>query len=648
MNRNFVGMFAALAILSGSAGQAVSASYPLVDTGQVKTYGNGPAEIVAPLAGQPFYGQDAQVQGARPSYRDNGDGTISDLNTGLMWIQARDPKMTWAAAFSGASSSRAGGYSDWRVPSIKELYSLIDFTGKSGATADSSIPYLDTHYFGWAAGNTAIGERVIDAQDWSATEYVGTTMSGDATIFGVNFVDGRIKGYPKYKPGSGGTVGQTMYVRYVRGNPSYGMNQYASNGDGTITDRATGLMWARPDSGAGMNWQDALAWVQTKNAARTLGYNDWRMPDAKELQSLVDYTRAPKATEVSRRGPAIDPLFDISAITDEGGGANYPFYWAGTTHLDNNGGVYVAFGQALGWVQTGATYQLLDVHGAGAQRSDPKSGNPANYPHGFGPQGDVVRIDNYVRLVRDDRSAGTANQTLSVARSGSGSGSVASTPAGIDCGATCSAGFAGGSTVSLQAAPAAGSSFSGWGGDCSGTGTCTVTMGAARSVTANFVAPSPPNGTVTEYFNAAAGHYFITAFPEEAAWLDASANPDWVRTGLTFPVKAASEPGLYPVCRFYYAAAVSHFYTPYAAECSLLKAGTAWVYEADAFFLQLPDSAGNCPTGTQVLYRLYNNGIGGSPNHRYTTSRSAWEHMKSQGWVSEGTGNAGAFACVPQ
>jgi hypothetical protein len=45
---------------------------------------------------------------------------------------------------------------------------------------------------------------------------------------------------------------------------------------------------------------------------------------------------------------------------------------------------------------------LVDVHGAGAQRSDPKAGDPKMFPHGHGPQGDVVRIKNFVRLVRDE------------------------------------------------------------------------------------------------------------------------------------------------------------------------------------------------------------------------------------------------------
>ncbi|HUJ11912.1 MAG TPA: DUF1566 domain-containing protein, partial [Verrucomicrobiae bacterium] len=68
-----------------------------------------------------------------------------------------------------------------------------------------------------------------------------------------------------------------------------------------------------------------------------------------------------------------------------------------------NAAVYVCFGRALGWMHMPpgfGEYRLLDVHGAGAQRSDPKAGNPADFPHGRGPQGDVIRIYNFVRCVR--------------------------------------------------------------------------------------------------------------------------------------------------------------------------------------------------------------------------------------------------------
>ncbi len=75
---------------------------------------------------------------------------------------------------------------------------------------------------------------------------------------------------------------------------------------------------------------------------------------------------------------------------------------------------------------------------------------------------------------------------LSVGKSGTGSGTVTSAPAGIDCGATCSAGFASGTTVTLTPTPAAGSTFSGWSGACTGAGTCQVDMTQARAVSASF------------------------------------------------------------------------------------------------------------------------------------------------------------------
>lgn len=79
--------------------------------------------------------------------------------------------------------------------------------------------------------------------------------------------------------------------------------------------------------------------------------------------------------------------------------------------------------------------------------------------------------------------------TLSVTKAGSGAGTVTSSPAGVACGATCSASFTSGTSVTLTAAPSAGSVFGGWFGACTGTGSCAVTVDAAKSVTAVF-APS--------------------------------------------------------------------------------------------------------------------------------------------------------------
>jgi len=218
-------------------------------------------------------------------------------------------------------------------------------------------------------------------------------MNSDATIFGVNFVDGRIKGYPEFRPGSG--VDNKMYFRFVRGNPEYGKNSFIDNGDGTVSDLATGLMWQKSDDGTARNWEEAIEYADRQVLS---GYDDWKLPDAKELQSIVDYSRAPAVTN----SPALDPVFESTEIKDpEGEGGQYPYYWSSTTHLDGAdpeaAAVYISFGKAQGYMHG----KLMDVHGAGAQRSDPKTGNPGDYPSYWGPQGDVRYVFNYVRCVRN-------------------------------------------------------------------------------------------------------------------------------------------------------------------------------------------------------------------------------------------------------
>jgi hypothetical protein len=110
-----------------------------------------------------------------------------------------------------------------------------------------------------------------------------------------------------------------------------------------------------------------------------------------------------------------------------------------------------------------------------------------------------------------------------------------------------------------------------------------------------------------------------------------------------------------PTCRFFstaFAPKSSHFYTPFPAECTTLKSNPGWQFESIAFYLQIPTGygtgSGSCPSGTVPLYRAYNNGMGGAPNHRYTTSLTILDLMLAQGWVFEGEANTKVFACVPQ
>jgi hypothetical protein len=382
----------ALAACCISAAVVMGKPYAIVDTGQIRCYDDR-TEISFPKSGKPYYGQDAQYAGNQPSYKANGDGTVSDLVTGLVWTQDPGEKMTYDEAVKNASKCRIGGYSDWRLPTIKELYSLISFNGidpdPRSRDAGSLTPFINTNFFKFQYGKEEGGDRIIDSQFATCTIYKSTTMGGNKTMFGVNFADGRIKGYPAGPIGPRGE--KTYYVLYVRGNPAYGKNDFADNGDGTVTDRATGLTWMQADSGKGMDWPAALEYAENMKFA---GHDDWRLPNAKELQSIVDYTRCPDTTGSA----AIDPIFQCSEIVNEAGQKDCGHYWSGTTHIGRDGSraVYIAFGRALGNMHS----QWMDVHGAGAQRSDQKTGDESQLPVGHGPQGDVQRINNYVRLVR--------------------------------------------------------------------------------------------------------------------------------------------------------------------------------------------------------------------------------------------------------
>ena len=159
-----------------------------------------------------------------------------------------------------------------------------------------------------------------------------------------------------------------------------------------------------------------------------------------------------------------------------------------------------------------------------------------------------------------------------------------------------------------------------------------------------------------EYYYAAWNYYFVTSFPDEIAALDAGAFGGlWQRTGETFNVWSVQTGLASPTCRFFstaFAPKSSHFYTPFPIECAAVKNNPSWLFESIAFYIQIPigygTGNGSCPQGTNALYRLYNNGMGGAPNHRYTTNLAIFNTMLAQGWLFEGEANTKVFACVPQ
>lgn len=217
--------------------------------------------------------------------------------------------------------------------------------------------------------------------------------------------------------------------------------------------------------------------------------------------------------------------------------------------------------------------------------------------------------------------------------------------------------------------------------------------------------PNGPTVPVIEYRNAALDHYFVTAAPAEIAKLDAGLLIGWARTGQSFNAYPTQVTGSVGVCRFYNPSLLTHFYgadwtkrlrtrdrpgnpsrdddddfddrddddgdedgtagpipapapapTPTPApppsaqsnECAILKGNPGWAFESIAFYAFTPDAAGLCPTGTVQLFRVYNNSISGSPNHRYTTDLALRDRMLGQGWAAEGYGPYGVTMCVAE
>ncbi len=203
------------------------------------------------------------------------DGSIHDKDNTYVWWNAQD------IFIATLNSTQFGGYSDWRMPTVKELSSILD----------SSIPYpgptIDTVYF----PNT----RSFDY--WSSTTIAGVLYMAWVVRFSNGLVDD-------------GNKSNSFCVQAVRGGQSGSFGNFVDNDNGTVTDTATGLMWQKDTAPGTYTWQQALLYCESISLA---DYHDWRLPNRNELQSIVDY---------NTYDSSIDPLFSIVRST----------YWSSTTY----------------------------------------------------------------------------------------------------------------------------------------------------------------------------------------------------------------------------------------------------------------------------------------------------------------------------
>jgi hypothetical protein len=279
--------------------KVLSSVSSLPDTGLSSTYDNT-EEIPFPSPGQVFYGQDAQYSTNPMMYTDNGD-TVTDLVTGLMWQKEDDNNTynwyeasgTYDATFNPSTIDYCGpltlgSFTDWRLPSKRELVSIIDYGNYSRSRINS--PSINTLYF----------INTDENRYWTNDLMVN---SGDPpSYWSANFSTGRVPG-----------AGVDVYVRCVRGS-SWGINDFVDNGDGTVTDNMSGLVWQQADDGVVRKWEVALEYCENLSLA---GLTPWRLPDIKELESIVDITV---------HSPSINATFFSTTLGGHGR------FWSSTTN----------------------------------------------------------------------------------------------------------------------------------------------------------------------------------------------------------------------------------------------------------------------------------------------------------------------------
>jgi hypothetical protein len=170
-----------------------------------------------------------------------------------------------------------------------------------------------------------------------------------------------------------------------------------------------------------------------------------------------------------------------------------------------------------------------------------------------------------------------------------------------------------------------------------------------------LIGPAQGIQPIVEYYFATSDTYFITGIASEITALDSGQFPGWERTGYQFfgydPAQS-QPPGTVAVCRFFndsFGTTSSHFYALHGLGCEdTIAKFPDWQLESlDAFSMKVPDANGSCAAGTIPVYRLFNNGMGGTPNHRYTISADLRGVMIAAGWTPEGYG-IGVEFCAPQ
>lgn len=231
----------------------------LTDTGQQSCYDPNGVVIECPQAGQALYGQDANYEGTQAIYRDNGNQTITDLITGLVWTETgEEPQQRWQDAIDYCDELVHAGVDNWRLPSKVELESIVNYN-KTYSAIDEVFSCQSAFY-------------------WSSTPH----LPNPPYAWGVYCLDGADHWLHK---------SNKYAVRCVRDG-----QQMA----GAASDK---LQWQQKEGKKRHTWQSGLHYCETLVQE---GMADWRLPNIRELKTLANY---------AEYYPAADPTLSMQSAT---------------------------------------------------------------------------------------------------------------------------------------------------------------------------------------------------------------------------------------------------------------------------------------------------------------------------------------------
>ena len=233
---------------------------------------------------------------ASATFTDNGDGTVTDDVTGLMWIrndnsvpQGKDAACAYCDNLVFPDDNNYNNhYDDWRAPTMEELQTTIDYRYDSPAV-DGSV--FDT---------TTVG-----AQYWSSTPLPSIPSFAWGIYTSSGIVD---------------ILWSNSYIRCVRGDVLE--TSFVANGDGETVTSSDGLVWSKQTSNTEISWEDANAYCNNLQAG---GMSEgWFLPTVEELRTLVAFDKVNPAADTS--------LFEVAEVV-----ANKAFYWTATEQAGDTG-----------------------------------------------------------------------------------------------------------------------------------------------------------------------------------------------------------------------------------------------------------------------------------------------------------------------